>query len=139
MAHHESMVRDLTAYAAEMKPIPAIEALKVFCHLADLGNCALSWSFAEEWSVRVCDESLAQAIEEHRLGLPSPLTKLTPLSREEVTARQLVFVDGWIRPLYNAAAILFPGARDRLRVVVENREICKEIVSSGRSAKKAGQ
>uniref|UniRef100_A0A7S3BZ67 PDEase domain-containing protein n=1 Tax=Haptolina ericina TaxID=156174 RepID=A0A7S3BZ67_9EUKA len=134
MAHHDGMVHDLAKFAAETKPVPSVEALKVICHLADLGNCALTWDLSEQWSQRVCDESLAQGIEEHRLGLPSALTKLTPLTHEEVTARQLVFIDGWVRPLFNAAAILFPGARDRLRVVVENRQRCKDIVSGGASS-----
>ena len=89
---------------------------------------------AEPWSARVGEESVAQAVQEHKLGLPSPLTKLTPLTREETTARQLVFIDGWVRPLYNAAAILFPGARDRLAVVVQNRQMCKDVLSTGQSA-----
>ena len=128
------MVHDLTTFAVEMKPIPPVESLKALCHIADLGNCALGWELAEQWSMRVCDESLAQAAEEHRLGLPSPMTKLAPLAREEVIARQLVFIDGWIRPLYNAAAVIFPGTRDRLRVLVENRERCKQIVSARRQS-----
>ena len=33
-----------------------------------------------------------------------------------------------IMPLYKAAAILFPGARDRLQEVANNRERCKEII-----------
>ena len=52
------------------------------------------------------------------------------LPREEVLARQLVFIDGWIRPLYTAAAVLFPGAKDRLQVLEENRERCKQIVAA---------
>ena len=109
-----------------------------------------------------------------RLGLPSPFSKTEPHSRQEVIARQLVFIDGWVRPvshahlghssfapprththstpaplrlsrispppiprvppplqilpLYKAAAILFPGARDRLQEVASNRERCKEIM-----------
>ena len=130
MAHHNTMVKDLTSFAVEMKPIPSVEALKTLVHVADLGNCALSWEYSLPWSTRVCDESLAQAREEHRLGLPSPMKQLDALSREEVLARQLVFIDGWIRPLYTAAAVLFPGAKDRLQVLEENREKCKQIVAA---------
>lgn len=67
MAHHDAMVKDLTSYASDMNPVPRMEVLRTFIHLADLGNCALIWSLAEEWSVRVCDEAVAQAVEEHRL------------------------------------------------------------------------
>ena len=72
MAHHDAMVKDLTSYASDMNPVPRLDVLRTFIHLADLGNCALVWSLAEEWSVRVCDEAVAQAVEEKRSASSPP-------------------------------------------------------------------
>ena len=47
-------------------------------------------------------------------------------SDAEMATRQLVFLDVWVAPFFKAAAILFPGARGRLRQVETNREACKE-------------
>lgn len=38
---------------------------------------------------------------------------------------QLVFLDLFVRPLFNAAAILYPGAKQRLSAIQECREACK--------------
>ena len=105
------------------------DVLRAFCHVADLGNVVLRWELAEPWSVRVGAEVVVQAVEEHRLGLWLPKTaKLTPYSREELAARQLVFIDDWVRPLYNVAAILFPGALQCLPKIEANREACKRLL-----------
>ena len=40
-------------------------------------------------------------------------------------ARQLVFLDGWVKPLFQSAAILYPGAKGRLAALQECRESCR--------------
>ena len=136
MAHHTAMVCELSQHAAGQHggaaaAIPARDVLRTFLHVADLGNAALEWELAEAWSVRVGAEAVAQSVEEVRLGLPLPKTaKLVPYSRGELAARQLVFIDDWVRPLYTVAAILFPGARSRLRQIEANREECKSLLLS---------
>mmetsp|Transcript_58384 Transcript_58384/g.115917 ORF Transcript_58384/g.115917 Transcript_58384/m.115917 type:complete len:884 (-) Transcript_58384:598-3249(-) len=124
MAHHQAMVKNLTEQATGLEPVPINFTLKVVCHVADLGNCAISWPLSRVWAQRVCDEATAQAAREQQLGLP--FGKLTPYTEEELVARQLVFLDGWVKPLYQAAAILFPSVRERLEAIQECREACKQ-------------
>jgi hypothetical protein len=126
MAHHSQMIKELTQYAADHGAsgnIPAAFTLQVMTHVADLSNCALRWELSRVWARRVCDEATNQAQKEHDLGLP--VEKLTPYSDEELMTRQLVFLDGWVRPLFNAAALLYVGARDRLPAIRECRSACK--------------
>ncbi len=135
MAHHSEMVSELSQHAAGYHGAAAAaiaprDVLRTFCHVADLANAALAWDLAEPWSVRVGAEAVAQSVEEHRLGLKLPKTaKLVPYTREELAARQLVFIDDWVRPLYKCAAILFPGAKARLQQIERNREACKKIIA----------
>ena len=103
--------------------VPVTFTLRVLCHVAHLGNCAIKWHLSSVWAMRVCDEAINQAHKEQELGLPCG--KLTPYTDEELTARQLVFVDGWIYPLFKAAAILYPGVKGRLTDIAECREACK--------------
>jgi hypothetical protein len=70
--------------------------LRVITHVADLGNCAIKWPLSRVWALRVCDEAIAQATREQTLGLPV-YGKLTPYTEEQLKARQLVFLDGWVR------------------------------------------
>ena len=49
---------------------------------------------------------------------------------EELAARQLVFIDDWVRPLYKVSAILFPGAKSRLPEIERNREQCKKLIGT---------
>ena len=88
-------------------------SLPVFLHVGDLCNCAIKWELSRAWARRVCDEATAQVQRELAMGIHSG-GQATPYSEEELCARQLVFLDGWIRPLLAAAAILYPGARGRL-------------------------
>lgn len=66
-----------------------------------------------------------------RHPLPSG-AKLGKHTREELAARQLVFIDDWVHPLFKVAAMLFPGARSRLRQIELNREECKAIMAQHR-------
>lgn len=109
------------------------DVLRTFCHLADLANTVLSWELAEPWAVRVGQEAVAQSVEEQRLGLQLP-SHTEPYTREELAARQLVFYDDWVRPLYKVAAILFPGTKSRLEQIERNREVCKSVVADARTA-----
>jgi len=128
MAHHQAMVKELTQQASDQTTtVPPAFTLRVLCHVADLGNCAISWPLSKEWAVRVCDEAINQAKREEALGLPCG--KLTPYTDEELTARQLIFVDGWIQPLFKAAAILYPGVKGRLGAINECREGCKVVTT----------
>lgn len=113
--------------------VPVEHVLKAYCHLADLGNTVLRWDLSLAWSHRVCDEATALLVEEARLGLPLPSgAKLGKHTREELAARQLVFIDDWVHPLFKVAAMLFPGARSRLRQIELNREECKAIMAQHR-------
>ena len=63
-----------------------------------------------------------------RIGLPLPaFAQVKPYTRDALVARQLVFADGWVQPLYAAAARLFPALADRLTVLDANRQACKEV------------
>ncbi len=98
MTHHADMVKDLAERAAESKPVEPVDVLQTFLHLADLGNCVIDWRLSKRWACRVCEESTAQANKELELGLPVPAhVKLTAYSDKEVAARQLIFLDGWVR------------------------------------------
>jgi len=133
MAHHNTMVRELAEMAASRKPVPASYACKAFCHLADIGNVAMSWERSEQWSARVGQEAVNEAIETKRLGLLlAPQQKLEPYSRAELAKRTLVFTDLFVYPLYSAAAILFPGAKGRLSQIHANREECKRVIARTR-------
>ena len=50
---------------------------------------------------------------------------VTPLVWLLVTPAQLVFLDLFVRPLFTAAAILYPGAKERLPVIHSCRDACK--------------
>ena len=130
MAHHNELVAQLNEHAdgpADMV-IPPHEVIAAFCHTADLANVVLRWDLAEPWSARVGEEAINEFNEMKRIGLPLPgYAQLQPYSKEELAARQIVFSDGWVGPLYAAAARLFPGAQDRLAVIHANREACKSI------------
>ena len=110
------------------------DVLRTFCHVADLANAALTWDLSQQWSVRIGQEAVEQSAEERRLGyaLP-PSATLVPYTDEELAARQLVFTDDWVRPLYNVAAILFPGAKSRLAQIERNREACKSLMVEART------
>ena len=126
MAHHQTMVKELSQEASNTtSPVPVAFTLRVICHVADLGNCAINWQLSKVWALRVCDEAINQAHKEQMLGLPCG--KLTPYTDEELNARQLVFVDGWVYPLFKAAAILYPGVKERLKDIAECREACKIV------------
>lgn len=63
----------------------------------------------------MCQEASEQLRQEAALGIQVPAqVKTDAYSDSEVAARQLVFLDGWVRPLYRAAAFLFPGIKGRL-------------------------
>lgn len=129
MARHPQIVRDLAQHATERtQGTPAAFKVSVITHMADLCNCAIRWELSQEWARRVCAEATAQAIREQDLGLAPD--KVTPYTDAELAARQLVFLDGWVRPLFKAAAIHYPGARGRLHAVNRCREACKEELRS---------
>ena len=124
MAKHQQMIRDLSQHAAERTvDIPPSFSLEVICHVADLCNCAIDWDLSRVWARRVCDEATAQAQRELAFGLQ--VDKSTPYTDEELFTRQLVFLDVFVRPLFKAAAILYPGARNRLNAIASCREGCK--------------
>ena len=50
-------------------------------------------------------------------------------------ARQLVFLDAWVKPLFKAAAILYPGVKQRLHHLRECREACKAITIKSNNAR----
>jgi len=131
MAHHNPMVVELVEYGAAPaeKRMPTSEVLAAFCHVADLANVALHWELgARNWSARVATEATNEFLEMQRIGLSlPPYAQLTRLDDEQLAARQIVFSDGWVRPLYAAAAKLFPAVADRLAVIDANREACKLI------------
>lgn len=135
MAHHQAMVKELNHAAAERikaeqsgSPPPLIPptfSLRVICHLADLGNCCIDWHLSKEWAVRVCQEAVDQAAHERRLGMAHG--KTSQYSTDELAARQLVFLDGWVRPFLKAASALYPPAKERLAVSQQCRGACKSI------------
>lgn len=130
MAHHNTMVAELSQHAAGHVAMPPVAVLRTFCHVADLGNVVLREDLAEQWAVAVGAEAVSQTVEEQRLGIALPNAKLDDYTREELAARQLVFIDDWVRPLYHVAALLFPGAKSRLPQIERNRDHCKTILSA---------
>ena len=129
MAHHKSMVTELSQHAAGQAPMPPVDVLRALCHLSDLGNVVLSWQFAKQWAAAIGAEIVSQSLVEQSLGFePTSSTKLVPYTEEELAARQLVFIDDWVWPLYKVAAILFPGAKNRLAELERNREACKKVL-----------
>ena len=50
MAKHTAMVEGLTVHAAESKSIPTVDAIETFLHMADLGNCVISWQLSKKYS-----------------------------------------------------------------------------------------
>ena len=61
------------------------DVLRTLCHLADLGNCVISWKRSREWAARMCEEAVMQTHAEQRLGLPLPKEpKLTMFSEVEI-------------------------------------------------------
>ena len=109
--------------ANDPPPLPAGLTLRVLCHVADLGNCAIKWEHSKDWAARVCEEAISQAGHEQQLGLPHG--RLEPYSPEELATRQLVFLDGWVKPLLKVAAAIFPSVTSRLRAAQDCREACK--------------
>ena len=99
---------------------PAPHLLAPAPHL--LAHVFLAASHARSaWAARVCDEAISQAHHEKALGLPHG--KMTPYSPEELAARQLVFLDGWVKPLLKVAASIYPGVKGRLRAAQDCREV----------------
>lgn len=84
----------------------------------------------------MCEEAISQAHQEQQLGLPAG--KLTSYTDEELMARQLVFLDAWVKPLFKAAAILYPGVKQRLNHLRECREACKAITIKNSNARQHG-
>eukprot|EP00325_Prymnesiales_sp_UTEX-LB-985_P001346 CAMPEP_0174699884 /NCGR_PEP_ID=MMETSP1094-20130205/5015_1 /TAXON_ID=156173 /ORGANISM="Chrysochromulina brevifilum, Strain UTEX LB 985" /LENGTH=467 /DNA_ID=CAMNT_0015897291 /DNA_START=234 /DNA_END=1638 /DNA_ORIENTATION=+ len=139
MAHHQEMVKELTQAQASDLTVPITFTLRVLLHVADLGNCAIRWELSKVWSRRVCDEATAQAVREQQLGLPCGKMSY---SEDELMERQLVFVDGWVRPLFKAAAILYPAIKERLTAINECRDACRShtlAASKGGDKRALGQ
>jgi len=127
MAKHAEMVKDLSDCAAQSRVPEPLEVTQFFLHLADLGNCVVKWDNSKRWAYRVCEEATEQMRREAALGMPVPEQAKTDVYTDpEVAARQLVFLDGWVRPLYRAAAILFPGIKCRLDQIELNRRCCED-------------
>ena len=58
----------------------------------------IDWDASKRWAHRVCEETIAQLGREKALNLPvPPQTKMDAYTDPEVAARQLVFLDGWVR------------------------------------------
>ena len=69
---------------------------------------------------------MAQVKQEVELSLPlSAGSKTDAYLEHEVAARQLVFLDGWVRPLFKAASVLFPSVKSRVDQIEVNREACE--------------
>ena len=83
-----------------------------------------------------CEEATNQAQREHALGMK--VDKLSPYADDELYTRQLVFLDGWVRPLFKAAAIIYPGAKERLAVIGDCREACKKGLREAGKAQPEG-
>mmetsp|Transcript_72262 Transcript_72262/g.197867 ORF Transcript_72262/g.197867 Transcript_72262/m.197867 type:complete len:433 (+) Transcript_72262:1737-3035(+) len=127
MAKHADMVKDLSECAAQSRAVEPVDVTQHFLHLADLGNCVVAWEHSKRWAHRVCEETTAQLRRETALGLPvPPQAKMDAYTDPEMAARQLVFLDGWVRPLFRAAALIFPGIKCRLDQIETNRRICEE-------------
>jgi len=128
MAHHHAMVRDLTESAASDRELEATEVVATFLHLADLSNCVVDWELSKTWAARVCEEGNAQAEREREMGLAAPpVVKPEDFSDVDLAQRQLVFLNKWVGPLVNAAALYFPGASSRIEVLEANQAICVEL------------
>ena len=83
---------------AARRLVEPAEIIQFFLHLADLGNCVIDWDASKRWAHRVCEETIAQLGREKALNLPvPPQTKMDAYTDPEVAARQLVFLDGWVR------------------------------------------
>ena len=134
MAHHSHMVKHLTELAADHKPIEVMDVLTTVLHLADLSNPVQEWSLSRRWAQLVCQEFRNQTSREEELGLPvAPhLAKLD--TDADIAKLQLGFLDFVVAPLWNAAAMLFPGAKERLDQLKSNRASWqreKEIALAG--------
>jgi len=129
MAGHLDMVKDLTARASSSEPVAALDVAAFYLHLADLSNCVVDWSISKRWAERICNESVAQVVRETEMGLPpSAGSKATPYAEHEIAGRQLVFLDGWVRPFFKGAALLFEGhegVKSCLDQIEVNRQACE--------------
>ena len=86
----------------------------------------------------MCAETIAQLKRETVLGLPVPAqAKMSPYTDPEVAARQLVFLDGWVRPLFRAAVMTFPGIKCRLDQIEVNRRSCEDEMARALSDAKS--
>jgi len=131
MARHGDMVKELSDCAAQSRLVEPLEVTQFLLHLADLGNCVVRWEHSKRWAHRVCEETTAQLRRETALGLPVPdQAKMDGYTDPEMAARQLVFLDGWVQPLYHAAAMIFPGIRCRLEQIAINRRCCEEEMAT---------
>ena len=128
MARHEEMLKALTVKAADQSTVSAAFTLEVLCHVADLGNCAIRWDLSKAWAGRMCEEAVGQAMREQELGLP--FGRVTPYDDKDLMARQLVFLDGWVSPLFKAAAILYPCVKPRLEAIEQCRKACRDACRS---------
>jgi len=55
------------------------------------------------------------------------VVKPEDFSDVDLAQRQLVFLNKWVGPLVNAAALYFPGASSRIEVLEANQAICVEL------------
>ena len=56
--------------------------------------------------------------------------QVTRYTTEELVARQVVFLDEWVKPLYMLGAVFFPAAKSRLATIEANREMCKTLLKT---------
>jgi hypothetical protein len=52
-------------------PLSPAYTLRILCHTADLGNCAVRWHLSRTWAERVCEEAVAQTKREVAMELAS--------------------------------------------------------------------
>ena len=126
MAHHSEMIRELTEIAAQQRPVRALDVMQAYLHLADLSNPVLEWSLSKRWAALVCGEFRNQAAKETAAGLPvAPHLKcFAPGASDnelDVANLQLGFIDFVVAPLWNAAALLLPAAKERIAQLDQNR------------------
>ena len=121
MAHHSELVRQITRLGADHTAVEPVDVLTSFLHLADLSNPVLQFPLSKRWAILVCDEFSAQAKREAELGLPIAPHHKNLSTPHDIAKLQLGFLDFVVMPLWNAAALLFPGAKGRIEQLEFNR------------------
>lgn len=125
MTKHFSLMEKFSGIAASYnkeKPEHRQLTIEILLHAADVGNPALKFELATEWSLRIIKEFNLQVAEEERRGLPVSEFLRVGNDLEVIKQHQIGFISNFILPLWELISNAVPGLEEFIEAIRENKK-----------------